>query len=211
MRFPLLAATLTAACLTLSATAQKVQVFGGDTMRASSSLVLFGDNIMAGVVVTHGQPKWKDEYTDMLPQLKGKMHRLGSNLWTTFMTSVPLEIGGAKVAAGSYVAGLHCDDEGHFSLALLDATKAMKAGKMPFGPQKWEPDAKASMKLNKDASDKSVEKMTMMLRANDDNPMQGTFTIAWGPAHADRAGQDPRGQVAARLDRSPEPRAGLAS
>ncbi len=180
MRLPILSAALAAICLALPATAQ-VQVFGGDTTRADSSLVLFGDDLVAGINVTHGQPIWKAEYTDMLDKLKGKTHRLGKNLWTTFMTSVPLKIGGTKVKPGSYVVALKCDKAGNFSLAMINANKAMRKGLMPFTPNTWKPDVVTPLKLNKNVAKESVSKMLMSLRSNKADPMTGSFTLAWGP------------------------------
>ena len=180
MRFPILSAAFAALCFALPTTAQDIQVFGGNSMRACSSVVLFGDGVMAGITVTHGQPEWKAEYDSMLDKLKGKTNRLGRDLWTTFMTSVPLEIGGAKLAAGSYVVGLHCDDKGQFALAFLDATKAMKDGTMPFGPQKWTPDAVCPMTLNKDVAKEAVAKMLIEVKADEKAPTTGTVSIAWG-------------------------------
>lgn len=181
MRLPLITAAFAALSLSLPATAQNVRVFGGESQRACSTMLLFGENVMAGLTVTHGQPIWKDEYTSQLDKLKGKLNRLGKDLWTTFMTSVPVTIGGTEVPAGSYCVGLMCDAEGTFSLALIDATKAMKKSLMPFGPQEWKPDVTVPLTLNKDASEESVEKMTITLKASDKDPMKGTFTIAWGP------------------------------
>lgn len=180
MRIPILTAALAALCFALPATAQKIQVFGGNSQRACSSLVLFGEGVMAGITVTHGQPEWQAEYDGMLDRLKGKINRLGKDLWTTFLTSVPVEIGGVKVPAGSYVVGLHCDADGKFGLALLDATKAMQAGALPFGPQKWTPDVLCPLTLAKDVAKESVAKMTMELKAADGDPTQATFTLAWG-------------------------------
>ncbi|MFK7742663.1 MAG: DUF2911 domain-containing protein [Planctomycetota bacterium] len=185
MRLPTLSAAFAALCLALPTTAQhgmeKMQVFGGPSQRACSSVILFGQNIMAGMTITHGQPVWQDKYTGMLNQLKGKTLRLGKDLWTTFMTSVAVEIGGTKVPAGSYCAGLVCDDAGNFSLALIDSTTTMKKGLMPFGPQEWKPEVLIPLTLNKDVTKKSVEKMTMTLVTEKDNPMKGMFTLAWGP------------------------------
>lgn len=186
MRFPLFTAAFAALALALPTTAQKVQVYGGNTMRACSSVLLFGDDIMAGITVTHGQPEWKSEYADVDAmvtklKLKGTIARLGKDLWTTLMTNVPLEIGGAKVPAGSYVCGLKVGMNGDYALALLDATKAMKAGAMPFGPQNWTPDVLCPLTLEKDVTDERVTKMLITLAADKANPMKGTFTIAWGP------------------------------
>jgi len=181
MRLPLLSTALAALCFALPTPAQKVQVFGGNGMRANSTLVLFGAELMAGISITHGQPTWHDEYSDMLDKLKGKTNRLGKDLWTTFMTSVPLSLGGVMVPAGSYVVGLHCDKDGKFSLAMLDASKAMKAGAMPFGPQNWKADVLTPLTLNKDVAEENVDEMTMTLATDEDDPMSGSFTLAWGP------------------------------
>ncbi|MFT4513167.1 MAG: hypothetical protein ACI89X_001735 [Planctomycetota bacterium] len=181
MRLPILSAALAAICLSLPATAQKVQVFGGNGMRANSSLILFGAELMAGITVTHGQPEWKDDYTNMLGKLKGNTNRLGKDLWTTFMTSVPISLGGKMVPAGSYVVGLNCDKQGNFALAMLDANKAMKKGAMPFGPQNWKADVMTPLKLNKNVTKESVAKMTMTLASDKKDPMTGSFTLAWGP------------------------------
>ncbi|MBL8748452.1 MAG: DUF2911 domain-containing protein [Planctomycetes bacterium] len=180
MRLPLISAALAALCFALPTTAQDVQVFGGNSTRACSTVVLFGDKVMAGITVTHGQPMWKDEYDGMLDKLKGKINRLGKDMWTTFMNSCDVEIGGAKIPAGSYVVGLQCDQEGKFSLAFMDATKAMKAGAMPFGPQKWTPDFSAPLTLNKDVAKEPVKEMAMELKADAKDLAKGSFTIAWG-------------------------------
>jgi hypothetical protein len=179
MRTAFLAA-FAAFSLSLSAVAQKIQVFGGAAERASSSLVLFGENLMAGVTVTYGQPAWQPEYDTMLDKLKGRLNRLGKDMWTTLLTTVPLELGGAKVEAGSYVVGLMCDKDGKFHLALLDATKAAKAGTLPFGQQTWTPDVLCPLTLNKDGAKEAAEKMTMTLAADAKDPSNGTFTLAWG-------------------------------
>lgn len=185
MRFPLLTSLATALCLALPATAQKVQVFGGNGERASSSQILFGPGIMAGMAVNYSQPTWKESHNELMDSLKGKLLRLGKDWWTTFNTSVDVEFGGVKVPKGSYLLGLSCDKEGKFSLALLDAAKALKAGAAPWplddqGTMNWKPDILAPMELHKDVADTSVTKMTMTLKANAEDLADGSFTIAWG-------------------------------
>lgn len=180
MRFPLISAALAALCFALPATAQDVQVYGGNSKRACSTVVLFGEKVMAGICVTHGQPMWKDEYDGMLDKLKGKINRLGKDMWTTFMNSCDVEIGGAKVPAGNWVVGLSCDKDGKFALAFMDATKAMKAGAMPFGPQNWTPEITAPLSLNKDVAKEPVKEMAIELKADAKDLKKGSFTIAWG-------------------------------
>ena len=180
MRFPLLTSLAAAVCLALPATAQKVQVFGGKQERAATTAILFGENILAGMSIVYGQPLWKDSYDQMLDKLKGKTNRLGKDWWTTFTTSVDIELGGAKIEAGSYVLAIRCDAEGKFHLVGMDAGKAMKKGLMPFGPQDWTPDFTAPLELHKGALAESVEKLEMELTVDGEDASKGAFAMSWG-------------------------------
>lgn len=184
MRFTKITAAMAALCLALPTTAQKVRNYGGDGERANSTMVLFGEDLMAGIVISYGQPEWKEkDYADldkMIEGYKGNLLRLGKNLWTTFMTNVPITIGGTKVEAGSYVVGMMLDKNGKFALALLDSTKAMKQGLMPFGPQKWTPDYLLPLELKKDVVKGVVTKMKISLKSDEQDPTTGTFQLVWG-------------------------------
>ena len=180
MRSALLCSALTALFLAATAPAQGMQVYHFDGPRHATNVVLFSAEAAAGVTVVHGQPAWKDEYTGMLGMLKGKTHRLGKDLWTTLMTSAPVDIGGVKVAPGCYCVGLHCDEDGAFSLAMMDATRAMKKGLMPFGPQTWKPELKVPLKFGKGVVKGVVEKMEIKLMGDAEDKMQGAFVIHWG-------------------------------
>lgn len=182
MRYSLISAAFAALCLALPSTAQ-VQVFGEkDGSRHCSTQGLWGAKGFVGAMtLTHGQPMWDDKHNAKMEMLKGKINRLGKNLWTTFATTVPVAIGGVTVPAGNYVVGLHCDKTGTFGLAMLDATKAHKEALVPFGPQNWKPEVVTPLKLNKDATKDIVEKMTMTIALDKKSPMDGTFTLAWGP------------------------------
>jgi hypothetical protein len=180
MRIPFLTAAFAALCLALPTTAQKIQGADGGAMRAETRLMVFTQDfsVFAMASITHGQPEWKAEYDGMLDKLKGKTNRLGKDWFTTLITSSEFEIGGVKLAPGSYVVGLHCDKEGKFALAFMDSTKAMKDGVNPF--MEWKPEVVASLTLNKDAAAEAVAKMTMTLKAEKDGAGKGTFTLAWG-------------------------------
>ncbi len=115
----------------------------------------------------------------MMDKLKGKMNRLGKDWFTTLITSSELEIGGAKIAAGSYVVGLHCDKDGKFALAFMDSSKAMKDGINPFGGD-WKPEIVAPLTLNKGVAKDSVSKMTMTFTSEENGGGKATFTLAWG-------------------------------
>lgn len=196
MNFPILTSTLAALCLTLptlaqeghapaakpkEASAQKLTGASGGSQRAETRMMVFNDDfsVFAMASLTHGQPMWKPEYDGMLDKVKGRMNRLGKDWFTTLITSSELEIGGSKIAPGSYVVGLHCDKDGKFALALMDSSKAMKAGLTPFTPE-WKPEITAPLTLNKDAAAEIVEEMTMTFAATDGGAGKGTFTLAWG-------------------------------
>ena len=180
MRFHFAATILATVCLALPATAQKLNAFAANGERAETRIgVASADfSTFALATVTHGQPAWKAEYDGMLDKLKGKMNRLGKDWFTTLTNSSELEIGGTKLPAGSYIVGLHCDKDGKFSLAFMDAGKAMKDGVNPF--MEWKPEFSAPVTLNKDAAKESVAKMTMTFHAEEGGEGKGTFTIAWG-------------------------------
>ena len=75
---------------------------------------------------------------------------------------------------------MHCDEDGKFALAMIDANKAMKRGLMPFGPQTWKADVTVPLTFEKDASDLVFSKMMIDLGADAKDKMQGRFQIAWG-------------------------------
>lgn len=182
MRLPILSAALAAICFALPATAQKGQVYNFSSQRACSTLLMFGETGQAALTITHGQPEWKASYDNMdamLAQVKGKVNRLGKDFWTTFMTSAAVEIGGVKVMPGCYVVGIHCDDKGQFALVLLEATKAMKDGLMPWD-DKVKPEIICPLTLNKDVAKEVVGKMEMTLKAGAEDPTKASFTLAWG-------------------------------
>lgn len=184
MRLSLIATAFATFCLALPTTAQKVQVFGGNSERNATTQILFGENLAGGISIEHGQPMWQDSHDEMLPKLKGKLLRLGKDWWTTMTTSFALNIGGTKVPAGSYLVGLNCDQDGEFALALLEATKGLKAGALPFsmneaGSMNWKPDYLCPLDMKKGTADEVVEKMTMTLKI-DGATLAGSYTLAWG-------------------------------
>jgi hypothetical protein len=163
----------------------KVQVFGGHGERAATSQILFGDGIMSGMSITYGQPVWQDAYNGMLDRLKGKLLRLGKDWWTTFTTSCDLAFDDVKVPAGAYLVGLACDVDGNFALTLLEASKGMRQGALPFstneqGTMNWQPDLRIPLQLHRDGNSETVSQLRITLSANGDNLRDGKFELAWG-------------------------------
>ncbi len=180
MRFPLLTSLATTLLFALPATAQKVRIFGGKQERAATTAILFGQDIIAGMSIVYGQPLWKNEYDQMLDKLKGKTNRLGKDWWTTFTTTLDIEIGGAKIEAGSYVLAIQCDKDGKFHIVGMDAGKAMKQGLTPFVPQTWTPDFAAPLELHKGVLEEAVMKLEMELSVDAEDATKGAFTMSWG-------------------------------
>lgn len=187
MRFPIFSAALAALCLTLPTTAQEgkpaadVKGATATSQRAEARIMVFNDDftVFALASITHGQPAWQDKYDAQFDLLKGKINRLGKDWFTTLITSSELEIGGVKIAPGSYVVGLSCDQDGKFALALLDSSKAMKAKVNPFFGE-WKPDYLLPLTLNKNVNKESVQLMVMTFDARPEDAGKGTFTLAWG-------------------------------
>ena len=184
MRTPtsLIAAALTA--LTFAAPlAAQVQVMNPpiDEDRRGSNVIMFGDNVMAFVAVTWSAPQWKAEYDKpgVMDSFKGQNVRLGKNWWTQIDTNIPLEIGGQKLPVGSYFLGLHYTKDGEFHLMAFDTKMAMKNSLMPFMGDQWKGGTAIPLKLNKDKLDKTVEKMLIVIQA-DDKGDTGSFRIHWG-------------------------------
>ena len=158
----------------------QLQALGGTAPRMAATRLFFAPQFqLKGMVcVQYGQPAWKAEYDAMIDKLKGKQLRLGKDFWTTLNTSVALDIGGTAVPAGAYYLGLTCGADGAFSLALLHAEAADKAGYAPFLADAWKIDLTAPMKHA--TGDKQVDAMTMDLNADDKEPTQLTFVVSWG-------------------------------
>jgi hypothetical protein len=176
-------AALAAFSLFASSARSQIQVFGGpEDDRRCATVIMFGENVMGGCSLSYSAPDWKAEYDKpgALDPYRGQNVRLGKNWWTTFETSVPVEIGGTKLMPGAYVLGLHYTEDGEFHLLAIDAGMAMKKGMMPFSPQGWSGGTAMPLTLEKDSLDETHQKMEISISANQDDPSKGAFAIRWG-------------------------------
>lgn len=186
----LFAATLVAASFLAAPLSAQLQVMNTpvDEDRRGSNVIMFSDNSLVFVAVTWSAPQWKADYDKpgMLDKFKGQNVRLGKNWWTSLDTSVPLEIGGKKLPAGTYFLGLHYTKDGKFHLVAFDAKTAMQKSFMPWMGDQWKGGTHIPLKLNKDKLAKTAEKMQMSIRANQGGAT-GSFDIHWGKheLHAD--------------------------
>ncbi len=185
MRIQFLAAVF-AALLFVPATPSQQVVGGPDPDRKSSTVYVMTDTFeaLAGVSISYSPPTWQDSYNDMLGTLRGNYTRLGKHWWTTLDTVGALEIGGTKIAAGSYYLGLAVGKEGAFSLLVFDSKQAMKAGLLPAASSLFRGEAKAELQapltFAKDSLKEVVAKMEIEITADKNDPANGKLSIRWG-------------------------------
>lgn len=183
MHIRLLSTLLTTLLLASTALAQKVRAFQGpDPDRKSTSALLLDESFVpqAGVAIDYSAPTWKEEYNGMLDKLKGRDARLGKNFWTTFSTMTDCEVGGTKIAAGSYFLGLRCDKDGNFHLLVLDQATNLKAKAAPWMANTWKGGVACAMTLAKDSLADSAELMQIEVAMSEQDPAAGKLSIRWG-------------------------------
>ena len=178
MHVRFLTAAIAAISLSLPVAAQKLGGMAASSTRGETRLMAATEDfsVFTMASLTYGQPEWNASYDAMLDKLKGKVNRLGKDWFTTLITMSDLEIGGAKIPAGSYIVGLHCDKDGKFALALMDSTTAMKNKVYPG--MDFKPEIVCPLTLNKDSAKDVVQKMTMTFDAKQEDGGKSTFTLA---------------------------------
>jgi hypothetical protein len=186
MRNHLFTTILAASTLSLS-TLPAQQVGGGpDPDRRGATLFVSADDgtTAAGIAIGYTPAQWRAQYEEMLTTLRCHYARLGRNWWATFDTVTALEIGGVRVAAGSYYLGIAVDDDGSFRLLLFASDKAMKAGLLPWSTALYRGDAKADvrtpMSLGKDALEVAVPELEIAITAAAESTTRGELSIRWG-------------------------------
>ncbi|MEZ6038818.1 MAG: hypothetical protein R3F29_15165 [Planctomycetota bacterium] len=180
-------AMLAAATFLLLSALPAQQVGGGpDPDRRASTLFVSVDDgtLSTGIAIGYSEAKWRAEYEGMLGTLRCKYARLGKNWWTTFDTVTALEIGGVRVAAGSYYLGIAVDDDGSFHLLLFASDKAMKAGLLPWTTALYRGDVTADlrlpMSLGKDALQVAAAELAIAITVDAKDQTRGKLAIRWG-------------------------------
>ena len=92
--------------LALPATAQ-MQSFSGTEERVVTRVGYYtqtdaGFQMLGGLSIDFGQPKWQPAYDTDLDKYRGQRWRFGSGVWTTLDTNLPLTIGDTKIEPGAY-------------------------------------------------------------------------------------------------------------
>ncbi len=194
MRTPVLAALLPALLATpLVAFAARPaspvqQVSGGhDHARQASSAFVSSEQFetLAAVSIGWGAAPWRDGYDAMLETLRGSHYsRLGNGWWTTFDTIGAVEIGGARIEAGSWYLGLAVDAEGAFRLLFFDSKEAMKARLLPGTTALYtgeaQPAARAPLTFSRDSLREPAAALAIAITADPKSPTAGKLSIRWG-------------------------------
>lgn len=173
------------AFLTPSLRAQ-VQALNPGDERACCTLIFAdmsnGFSAKGALNVDYTAPEWKDSYNKALESGKfnNTNQRLGKNWWATFDTMTALEIGGTKVAPGSYVLGVQVDAKGGFKLMIIDSKTAMTSGWAPFDPKPWKTEILAPLTLAKDSLAEPQKHMVIAFTADAKDTTKGKFSIQWG-------------------------------
>ncbi len=183
MRLPRLAAFLVATVVLPALRAQQIPG-GTSTERRSVTLCTFAaDQMLAAVSIGYSPAEWRTEYESMVGA-GGNYTRLGKDWWTTFDTATPLDIGGARIEAGSYYLGIGGGADGEMQLLLFDSSKAMRAGLMPWTTALYRGDAKpqhsAPMVLAKDSLKARAARLEFAITTSEKDPANGTLSIRWG-------------------------------
>ncbi len=186
MRNHLIRAMLAATTLSLATLSAQQVVGGPDPDRRAATLFVFDDDgtPATGIAVGYSQAEWRAEYESMVTTLRCHYARLGKNWWTTFDTVTALEIGGVRVAAGSYYLGIAVDDDGSFHLLLFASDRAMKAGLLPWTTALYRGETKADLRaplsLGKDALEVAASELEIAVTADPESTTRGKLAIRWG-------------------------------
>ena len=163
-----------------------VRALGGRSAPRASARILYSnraDNSFPGqFVINFGQPIWRSEYEDPTTfdqMTKGRVWRMGSNLWTVLDTNLPLRIAGKDIAVGAYYLGVHRSEDGDtWSLAFLDPAKVRRDRLDASEIAKATIDFMVPMTFAK--AEETTEKLDISLVSQKDAIENVTIKVVWG-------------------------------
>ena len=177
----ILVATI-AIALARTAPPQDLQAFGGEEERVNTRILYYVDSDPPAspgqIDIDYGQPEWRPEYDQHFDTItKGKRWRFGKGFWTTLDTNLPITIGEAKVAPGSYYLVIERSNDDHWSLVLLDPAEVRKSKLDAFQAESTKNGLVAALKYEKAAN--SAAKLSIKLVRGKDLKA-ATLEIQWG-------------------------------
>lgn len=170
---------LLAALVVAATVPAQMQAFPMDGHRATTGLFYFerGAGSPGQIFLHYGQPEWKPEYEQFVTSKEAQTQRLGSDWWTTLDTTLPLTIGQTKVPAGVYYLGLHKTAKGQWQLMLLDPKEVRNKKAHPGMTSRLTARLNADLIYRKVG--KSVDKLTITIKASKSDPRIGSLGIHW--------------------------------
>lgn len=169
-----------------SASQDPQQQLEANVERRASTLVVSSpeEGLRAAVAVGYAPSVWRDAYDAQLGQLEGTYTRLGTGWWTTFDTASAIELGGVRIAPGSYFLGLRVGPSAAFSLLLFDSTKAMQAHLLPATSALYRGDAKPEyavpMTFSRGALADAATRLAIELTGSATDRTSARLSIRWG-------------------------------
>ncbi len=137
------------------------------------------------ISIEYGLPKWRTAYESNFKSFPdGHRWRLGSNYWTNFSSSFPIQAGDARLPAGFYFLVLEKGDGQSWKLVFLKPSQVHELQIDPWhvnrqtsGP------AVLSLALVEAEKNSATESLEIRLKLRDENPKQFLIDIRFGPVH----------------------------
>jgi hypothetical protein len=150
------------------------------SQRGNARIVYWGEDRSAGQLsIDYGQPTWSDATAAALAAHRGKRWRLGQNFWTSLDTNIALEIGGERLAPGSYYLVLDLETDGGFSLIALDPRQVRE--RRLDASQADRTEGGIEIPLVADVVDRDASRLTIVLNPDERHPYRAQLAIQWGP------------------------------
>ncbi|HSR50555.1 MAG TPA: DUF2911 domain-containing protein [Acidobacteriota bacterium] len=141
------------------------------------------------ITLDYGRPAWRAQWADeaAFDQLtKGRIWRLGKDMWTNLDTQLALTVAGKKVDPGYYYLGARRSPGGDWSLVLVDP-EAVRGGYIDawaFVPRPDEVPILMEIPLKHSQSAETASQLNMTLelpKHGQGVKDEGRLTIHWGP------------------------------
>jgi len=159
-----------------------IRVFKSTGPRLSSRVLFWsGPGAVGQVVVSHGQPAWRDGFAEKIEsgEFVGQRWRLGQDHWTTLDTDVPLLLDGVEIAPGHYYLVLRLDADQKAVLEVHDPAVARKMRLDASQPQRLPAGIDVGMAWRR--VEDSAPNLAIAVNEGSDAVGSGTLTIRFGP------------------------------
>lgn len=136
------------------------------------------------ISIEYGLPKWRPAYESNFKSFPdGHRWRLGSNYWTNFSSSFPIQAGDAHLPAGFYFLVLEKDGQS-WKLVFLKPSQVHELQIDPWHVNRQTSGPSVlSLALVEAEKNSATESLEIRLKLRDENPKQFLIDIRFGPVH----------------------------